>query len=221
MSDSPGSANLVTVTEKAQEKLEGMLAGESDGGNLGLWLVIAGTRGPSYTYDMWFQAVDEAGPEHIVEETGDLRVVLQKSDIDKIAGATLDRNRNLLEEGFVFDNPNSPSPDIPMGNVELTGDVANRVTQVLDQRINPAIASHGGVAQLVAVENDTAYLRLGGGCQGCGLAAVTLSQGIEVAILEMVPEIKNVVDVTDHATGENPYYEDSKKSGPHHESSKK
>jgi Fe/S biogenesis protein NfuA len=64
---------------------------------------------------------------------------------------------------------------------------------------------------VIAVEGDTAYLRLGGGCQGCGLASVTLRQGIEVAIRESIPEIVNVIDVTDHASGENPYYESSKK----------
>jgi Fe/S biogenesis protein NfuA len=81
------------------------------------------------------------------------------------------------------------------------------VSQVLEQHINPAIAMHGGMAQLVGVEGDIAYVRLGGGCQGCGLAGVTLDQGIEQAIVAAVPEISSVVDVTDHASGENPYYE--------------
>ena len=83
--------------------------------------------------------------------------------------------------------------------------------KVLEQQINPAIASHGGHAELVAVEENIAYLRLSGGCQGCGMASVTLSQGIEVAILDSVPEITEVIDVTDHATGSNPYYEAAKK----------
>ena len=78
-------------------------------------------------------------------------------------------------------------------------------------QINPQIAAHGGFAELVAVEGSIAYLRMGGGCQGCGMAAVTLSQGIEVAILDSVPEITEVVDVTDHAGGTNPYYEAAKK----------
>jgi Fe/S biogenesis protein NfuA len=85
------------------------------------------------------------------------------------------------------------------------------VIQVLDEQINPAIAAHGGRAELVAVEDGVAYLRLGGGCQGCGLATVTLSQGIEVAILDAVPEVTQVVDVTDHASGTNPYFESAKK----------
>ena len=83
--------------------------------------------------------------------------------------------------------------------------------QVLEEQINPAIASHGGYAKLVAVESSIAYLRLGGGCQGCGMAAVTLSQGVEAEILDAVPEISEVVDVTDHASGTNPYYEAAKK----------
>ncbi|HMC05578.1 MAG TPA: NifU family protein, partial [Actinomycetota bacterium] len=94
---------------------------------------------------------------------------------------------------------------------DLSGDVAQRVLQVLDSQINPSIASHGGHAELVAVEEDTAYLRLSGGCQGCGMASVTLSQGIEVVIKESVPEITKVVDVTDHASGANPYFESAKK----------
>jgi len=215
MPDSAGSASLLTVTVTARNKLLGMLSGEPDGENLGLWLEVAGTRGTAYAYDMWIQAVAEATAGHVVEQHGDLRVVLKTEDADKLGGSTLNHRQNLLKTddpgGFVFDNPNSPSPDIPEGDLELSGDVAERVGQVLDQRINPAIASHGGVTQLVAVEGDTAYLRLGGGCQGCGMAAVTLSQGIEVAILEMVPEITKVVDVTDHAGGDNPYYEAAKK----------
>ena len=94
---------------------------------------------------------------------------------------------------------------------DLSGPVPQRVMQVIEEQINPAIAAHGGSAELVAVEDDTAYVRLGGGCVGCGMASVTLGQGIEVAILQAVPEVQRVVDVTDHASGTNPYYEAAKK----------
>jgi Fe/S biogenesis protein NfuA len=70
---------------------------------------------------------------------------------------------------------------------------------------------HGGRADLVAVEDGTVFVQLSGGCQGCGLATVTLSQGIEVSLKEAVPEIERVVDVTDHAQGSNPYYQPAKK----------
>ncbi len=82
---------------------------------------------------------------------------------------------------------------------------------MLEEQINPQIASHGGRADLVAVDEPVAYLRLSGGCQGCGMAAATLSQGIEVAIIDAVPQISEIVDVTDHAGGTNPYFEAAKK----------
>jgi len=103
------------------------------------------------------------------------------------------------------------SPAMAGSPADLSGDVSQRVQQVLEQQINPSIAAHGGRADLVAVEDDAAYLRLSGGCAGCGMATVTLSQGIEVALRESVPEITRVIDVTDHAAGTNPYYEKAKK----------
>ena len=89
--------------------------------------------------------------------------------------------------------------------------MAQRVLAVLEEQVNPSIAMHGGRADLVAVEEDIVYLRLSGGCQGCGLATVTLSQGIEVALRDALPEIVSVIDVTDHASGANPFYEPAKK----------
>jgi len=85
------------------------------------------------------------------------------------------------------------------------------VQQVFDTQINPAIAAHGGFVQLLDVKDGVAYVQLGGGCQGCGMADVTLKQGIVVAVKEAVPEIREVVDSTDHASGANPYFKPAKK----------
>ena len=71
------------------------------------------------------------------------------------------------------------------------------------------MANHGGHISLIDIKEDVVYVQLGGGCQGCGMADVTLKQGIETAIMEAVPEITAVYDVTDHANGENPYYQSS------------
>jgi Fe-S cluster biogenesis protein NfuA len=89
----------------------------------------------------------------------------------------------------------------------LDTDEAKAIQALLDDEINPAVGGHGGFVSLVAVKDKRAYLKLEGGCQGCGMASVTLRQGIEVAILEKVPAIEEVLDVTDHAGGTNPYYE--------------
>ena len=84
------------------------------------------------------------------------------------------------------------------------------VREVLDQRINPQVASHGGHIALVDVQDDTVYIRLEGGCQGCGMADVTLKQGVATQIQAIVPTINSVLDVTDHAGGTNPYYQPGK-----------
>ncbi len=81
-----------------------------------------------------------------------------------------------------------------------------KLQNLFDVKVNPAIASHGGTAELVDVKDGSVYIRMGGGCQGCGMASMTLRQGIEKAIREEVPEIEDVLDVTDHGSGENPYY---------------
>jgi Fe/S biogenesis protein NfuA len=89
-------------------------------------------------------------------------------------------------------------------------DVKDRVQKILDEMINPAIASHGGFVDLLDVKENLVYLRLGGGCQGCGMVNVTLKQGIEATLKEEIPQIAGVIDQTDHAGGTNPYYQPAK-----------
>ena len=90
-------------------------------------------------------------------------------------------------------------------------EIRDRVQQVLDTEVNPSIATHGGVIRLLDVTDNMVYLQLGGGCQGCGMADVTLKQGVEIAIRAAVPEVGEILDTTDHAAGQNPYYTPSKK----------
>jgi Fe/S biogenesis protein NfuA len=217
MTGMPESAEpILNITDAARQKVLRVRAGEPEPETLALWLEVAGVQGGKYKYDMYFQPLDYAGPTDAVQVHDDLSVVIPAFSVDKVRGATLDVAGDPVEGGLVLDNPNSPSPAVGAAGAarppaDLSGDVAQRVLQILDQQINPSIAAHGGHAELVAVEGDTAYLRLSGGCQGCGMATVTLSQGIEVAIRDQVPEIARVVDTTDHASGTNPYFEAAKK----------
>jgi Fe/S biogenesis protein NfuA len=208
-------APLFTVTDKARTRVLQLRAGEADPERLALWIEVIGANSAEFAYDMYFQAASEAAADDVLIGHDDLTVVIPVASADQLRGATLEVSRDLLNPGMVMNNPNRPpgaaSPAIAGPPAELSGDTAQRVQQVLEQQINPSIAAHGGRADLVAVEGSTAYLRLGGGCQGCGMASVTLSQGIEVAIQEAVPEITQVIDVTDHAGGTNPYYEAAKK----------
>ena len=81
-----------------------------------------------------------------------------------------------------------------------------KLQALLDEKVNPQVASHGGKIDVVDYVNRTAYIRMSGGCQGCSSSKMTLKQGVESAIFETFPRVKNIVDVTDHASGDNPYY---------------
>lgn len=198
----------IDITEKALQRILELLDGEEGDDVIALSLTVTGVGLRGYTYETAFVHLADATDHDLVEQHGRLPVVIDHGSIDKLRGSVLDLSQDLLNPGLVLQNPNSPSPTIDTsGATELTGEVAERATWVLQNQINPAIASHGGFAELVAIEEGTAYLRLGGGCQGCGMAAMTLRQGIEVALKEAVPEIATVVDVTDHASGSNPYFE--------------
>jgi len=87
----------------------------------------------------------------------------------------------------------------------------SRVADLFEAEINPAVARHGGTVELIDVQDAMVLLRMGGGCQGCGMADVTLRQGIEVLLKQRVPEIRGLIDVTDHSAGTNPYVTASKK----------
>jgi len=209
MTDAP----VLTLTDEARAKILEVRANEPDPDSLALFVEVSGRQDGAYTYSMELRPVSEAAAGDVVQSHDDLPVVVVADSVDALRGATLD----FGGAGMVMQNPNRPAPPsveppwTAAADTELTGDVARTVVAVLEEQINPAIAAHGGRADLVAVEESVAYLVLSGGCQGCGLAAVTLSQGIEVAILESVPEIETVVDVTDHASGVNPYFESAKK----------
>jgi len=103
-----------------------------------------------------------------------------------------------------------PPPDIPADQLLAPEVVREKVQRLLNDQINPGVASHGGFVELIDVQNNNVYLRMGGGCQGCGAADITLKMGIERLIRDEVPQIYQVLDVTDHASGSNPYYTPSK-----------
>ncbi|HSG80021.1 MAG TPA: NifU family protein [Acidimicrobiia bacterium] len=198
---------VLSLTDEALSAILDIRGREPDADTLALSLSITGVRGVEFTYELTFIPTEDAGDDDALFTVENLPIVVKSDSIENLTGASI----AVTNGGLAIDNPNSPVPKIQVGDTELDGPVADRVQQVLSEQINPAIAGHGGFAELVAVEGDTAFLRLGGGCQGCGLAQVTLSQGIEVAIIQSVPEITRVVDVTDHSSGDNPYYESSKK----------
>jgi len=206
-------APVLTITPEARATVLEVLANEAESDTLALWLEVSGEAAGAYAYDMYFQAIADAGDGDVVQPDGELPVVIPSSSVGRLQGASLDFVTDPSGEGgLVVVNPNTPPAPTLAGlasvpEVDLSDPFAARVVSVLEEQVNPSIASHGGRADLVAVEERSVYLRLSGGCQGCGMAKATLSQGIEVILREAIPEIADVVDVTDHADGTNPYYQ--------------
>lgn len=207
----------LSITDAALAVVLEARAGERDPDGLGLFVEVTGASAGAFTYDIWFEDVGHAGSQDRVDEHGPLTVVHPAGSADKLAGATLD----VGDDGLVILNPNSPPLEVGSLATEdfaeasfgtLEGPLVEAVLAVLEQEVNPQIASHGGRADLVGVDEEgVAYLALSGGCQGCGLAQVTLSQGIAVAIQDAVSGITRIVDVTSHGEGSNPFYQPSKK----------
>jgi Fe/S biogenesis protein NfuA len=196
---------ILTVTDAAIEKAVMVRSREEQPEQHALWVEVAGS-GLTQSYDLYLQPLDEAPPGAHIQDHGRIAVVIPAGSIEALRGATLDRQGDLLMGGLVLHTPAQASPGLGPPPEGLEGTAEERVRRVLDEQINPAIAAHGGIARLERVEDGVVYLRFGGGCAGCGMVSVTLTQGIEAAILELVPDVHRIVDVTDHASGTNPYY---------------
>ncbi|MCU1358305.1 MAG: nfuA [Acidimicrobiales bacterium] len=194
------------VSDNALAQVMGILAAEDDPESLALRVGVTGTRGVEYAYDLSFEERSTAEDDDLIYEQGELTVMIPADSVDPLWGATLDLPSSPGQGGLVIRNPNRPDP-LAAADIELSGTVSERVNQLLEQSINPALASHGGFAKLEEIVGDTkAVVTMGGGCQGCAVSAMTLRDGIQKSILEHIPEITEVVDATDHAAGETPYY---------------
>ena len=192
----------IRFSEAARSKLVEVLRGLSRGGGgsapedhrpqLGRLRTRADDRREGYA--------EPAGDA--VSDYPDFRLFVEGERLEDLRGTAVNYQfKGPNVSGLEFDNPNPVWSD----------PLALQIQRIFDEQINPQIAAHGGYVQLLDVQGSRAYIEMGGGCQGCGMASVTLKQGVEVAVKEQIPEIEELVDVTDHASGDNPYYQPSKK----------
>lgn len=198
-------AQVVEITAPALEQILALRDQEAIE-NLHLGLRISGVGPNGFVYETAFLRAGDVGDDDHIEQHDGLPVAIPADSVDNLRGSVLDLGGDPAAPGLVLRNPNPASPPITEGEIELEGSVEERVQQLFERYINPAIAAHGGYVTLAGVEEDRVLVELGGGCQGCGLAAMTLRQGIESSILHNIPEVTEVVDVTDHSLGENPFF---------------
>ena len=182
---------MLTFTDNARERIERFFDQQRAQGVD--TLRVAGTR---FEHKLWLVRADDLQEGDRRFDAGGFEVFIDPMSAGQLEGATVDFVEGVMQSGFRVFFP-SPAWDDP---------VAQRVQDILDTVINPGVAGHGGSVALDRVADGVAYITFGGGCQGCGAANATLQHGVERAIREQVPEIHTIVDATDHASGENPYY---------------
>ncbi len=192
---------MLTITDKAKQRVLDAIKAEEKP-DMGLRVSIDGRSPAGVQYGLALITQDEVQEGDVLVETGGVKIYLDAEAAPRLENARLNFVETLSESGFKVENADE--------SVRWDDPVSQKVQKVLDERINPGVAGHGGWVELLGRKEDTVYLKLGGGCQGCGMVDVTLKQGIEVMLKEDVPEILHVVDQTDHAGGNNPYYQPSK-----------
>ena len=189
----------IDATEYALTRIEQVRANRRQP-DAGVRIAITGRRDGAFTYDLQLVAAGDERPGDVVAEGPEgVSVQVPLTAAAYLDGITLDADPST--GALTVDNPNPLWLD----------PVAEAVQRLLDDEINPAVASHGGFIDLLDVSDGVAFIHMGGGCQGCGMAEVTLGQGVRTAILDRFPEITEVRDTTDHAQGANPYYQAAKK----------
>jgi Fe/S biogenesis protein NfuA len=187
---------ILTVSDAAIEKLERM----KEAGRLAdsALRVSVSEEGAAFLYQIEVVELETQEADDTVVPSRAVDFLVDAGSLPRLRGATLDYADGLSGAGFKFQNPNQPAL--------LAKPLAGVVQKLLDEKINPGVAAHGGRVSLVDIEAGRVVLQFGGGCQGCGMIDVTLKEGIEKTLKLEIPEITEVVDVTDHTSGENPYF---------------
>ena len=186
---------LLTVTPAAREKIDGVRE-FNEFPEAVLRIRILGREGQRFRYEIALEDPRDRTDDDIVVDLDGLSVALDPITAADLTGSTVDLDAEITGGGLRIDNPNEGWQD----------PLARAVQEVLDRQINPGVGSHGGMVTLVEVRDGAAYLRFGGGCQGCAAVDVTLKHGVETAIRAAVPQVTAIVDATDHDAGTNPYY---------------
>jgi len=187
---------LLTMTPEAREKVDGVRT-FNDFPEATLRVRVLAKDGPRFRYEIALEDPRERADGDLLIDLDGLSIAVDPTSAADLAGASIDLDPSITGGGLRIDNPNEGWQD----------PVARAVQEVIDRQINPGVGSHGGMVTLVDVKDGTAFLRFGGGCQGCAAVDVTLKQGVETAIRAAVPSISAIVDATDHEAGANPYYQ--------------
>ena len=193
----------LTFTDRARDMVLSFMDLDEDG----LQALRIAVEGSPFApnYELTLVEAENRSESDIEVDAGQFSVLVDEASIDRLDGAKVDFIETIQESGFQI----TPDPETAKAAVENTGPqgaLADRVSQILETEINPAIASHGGVINLVDVQGTEIFIEMAGGCQGCAMSRMTLRQGVERMVSQAIPEVTAIHDVTDHDSGDNPYF---------------
>jgi len=191
----------LNITERAQSVVRSFM--EQSEGELRALRIAAhpgGIGGPRFELTLVGDSDREA--DDVQVEMGDFLVLVAGDSAERLDGATVDYVERVNESGFEV----RPATRSPRVQGPPQGELATKVNEVLNAQVNPAVSAHGGEIVLVDVQGSEIFIEMAGGCQGCALSRMTLKQGVERMVRQAIPEITAVHDVTDHTSGDNPFY---------------
>ena len=188
---------ILNVTDAASQRLASVRAEQPDGGaDLAIRLRVV-EDGTIFRYGFQFVKQSHRLDDDAVVDAGGTLLYVDAESISRVHGGTLEFLDEAGGMGFRFQNPNKTRlADHPL---------AQRIQDVIETQINPGVGQHGGWVSLVDIQDSRVYVRLNGGCQGCGQASATVNDSVATTLKELIPEITEVLDATDHASGANPY----------------
>ena len=196
-------SSIITITDDALAELVKLRDSEEDAASLGLRLEIVSGPGEDFKYDLSLDEFRKAAFTDEVRTHSGMKVIIPAKDVELLEGAILDYSST---GGLVIRNPNKPSAPMIEGLVNDDA-LSAEIEAILATEVNPALAAHGGFVTFAGHdEAGTAYLTMGGGCHGCSMSKVTMLEGVQTTLVEKVEGIQRVRDMTDHQSGENPFY---------------
>ena len=196
-------SSIITITDDALAELVKLRDSEEDAASLGLRLEIVSGPGEEFKYDLSLDEFRKAAFTDEVRTHSGMKVIIPAKDVELLEGAILDYSST---GGLVIRNPNKPSAPMIEGLVNDDA-LSAEIEAIVATEVNPALAAHGGFVTFAGHdEAGTAYLPMGGGCHGCSMSKVTMLEGVQTTLVEKVEGIQRVRDMTDHQSGENPFY---------------
>ena len=193
---------IVEITPEALATLLKLRDEEEDKDRLGLRIDVMAAPGEEFKYDLSFDVVTQEAFTDEVRTIDGLKIIVPQASMEHIRGATLDFSER---QGLLIRNPNKP-PSLVIEGLVSDDELSAQIEAIIGTEINPSLAAHGGFVTFAGHDTQgIAYLTMGGGCHGCSMSKMTMLEGVQTTLVEQIPELLKVRDITDHSTGENPY----------------